>query len=232
MGQAIRDYFHTGRAQRLRVLSSMFDEDEMPVPHLFRTEAEMNALERTALQLARGRVLDVGAGSGCHSLALQSRGLEVRAIDVSPFSVETMRERGVADVQLADFFDDDFGSAFDTILMLMNGIGICGSLDTLPQFFARLDALLAPGGCALIDSCDLRFVLGDDDGQIDPNDFDDYFGEVDYQMQYGRTQGHAFNWLYVDFETLASAAASCGFSATMLREGDEHDFLARLERVG
>ena len=112
MGLAIQDFAKLGRAQRLRVLSSMFDEDEIPVHNLFRTEAEMPLVERTALALSQGRVLDVGAGAGCHTLALQRRGLDdVTAIDISALSVETMRERGVRQALCADFFTDDFESS-------------------------------------------------------------------------------------------------------------------------
>ena len=156
MGHAIRDYYERRPVRRLRVLSSLFDEDEMPVGHLFRSVDDMNLLERTALGLCHGRVLDVGAGAGCHSLALQERGLAVTAVDVSPLSVGVMRRRGVRDARLADFFADDLGGPFDTVLLLMNGIGLCGRLEGLPRFFARLGALLAPGGAVLADSSDLR----------------------------------------------------------------------------
>ena len=57
MGQAIRDYYETGRAGRLRVFSPQFDEDEMPVGTLFREEEDMPPLELKALDLCRGRVL-------------------------------------------------------------------------------------------------------------------------------------------------------------------------------
>ena len=56
MGAAILDYQKSGRAGRLRVLSSMFEEDEMPVKHLFRKVEEMPMLEQKALQLTKGRV--------------------------------------------------------------------------------------------------------------------------------------------------------------------------------
>lgn len=231
MGMAIRDYYREGKAQRLCVFSTMFDEDEMPVPHLFRTEATMNVLERTALSLCRGRVLDVGAGSGCHTLPLQAKGLEVTAIDVSPLSVEIMRERGVRDARLADFFTDDFSTGFDVILMLMNGIGICGAVTELPEFFRRVDALLAPGGCVITDSCDLSYIYEDEDGNIDFTGVEGYYGEVDYQMKYGEVEGPIFNWLYIDFETLAVEAEKNGFRATYLRGDEGSTYLVCLERV-
>ena len=120
MGTAILDYLEHGKADKLRVFSSQFDEDEIPVRTLFRTEKQMAPLERTALQLATGRILDVGAGSGCHSLILQAAGKEVEAIDISPLSVEAMRKRGVKQVTQANLFNESFCGSYDTLLMLMN----------------------------------------------------------------------------------------------------------------
>ncbi|MBO5708363.1 MAG: 50S ribosomal protein L11 methyltransferase, partial [Bacteroidales bacterium] len=104
MGAAIAEYFKTGKAAKLRVMSEMFDEDEIPVKTLFRTYAQMSQLEKLALEKAQGSILDVGAGSGCHSLALQDMGKEVCAIDISPLSVETMKARGVKDVAEVNLF--------------------------------------------------------------------------------------------------------------------------------
>lgn len=59
----------------------------------------MSEPEKTALQMASGKILDAGAGSGCHTLALQEMGKEVCAIDISPLSVKVMAERGVRDVR-------------------------------------------------------------------------------------------------------------------------------------
>lgn len=136
MGTAITDYFQQGKASRLRVFSSMFDEDEIPVAGLFRTPAQFPALEQVAIGMATGRILDVGAGSGCHSLALQEAGKEVCAIDISSLSVEIMKQRGVQEVQVANLFDERFSGKFDTILMLMNGAGIIGRIAHLPAFSA------------------------------------------------------------------------------------------------
>ncbi len=226
MGAAIRDYFTTGRCGRLRVLSPQFEEDELPVPLLFRAETEMPPLERLALDKARGRVLDTGAGAGCHTLALQQRGLDVTAIDISPGAVRTMRRRGVEDARLCDFFEDDFGGPFDTVLMLMNGIGICGRLERLPFFFTRINRLLAPGGQVLADSSDLVYLFEDEEIPAER-----YYGEVGYRMQYGKVRSGHFDWLYVDFLTLAHHASAAGFRAELLHKGSHYDYLARLTRA-
>ena len=92
MGAAIADYFNHRKADKLRVFSSQFEEDEIPMNQLFRPYDEMPELEQIALQIAEGNILDVGAGSGCHALALQEMGKEVCAIDISPLSVEVMEK--------------------------------------------------------------------------------------------------------------------------------------------
>ena len=232
MGAAIWDYFHSGQAQRLVVQSSMFEDDELPAHCLFRAEAEMPAWEQTALRLCRGRVLDIGAGAGCHSLVLQERGLDVTAIDISPLSVKTMRERGVQRAFAADVMDGacaEVAGPFDTLLLLMNGLGISGRLQRLPAFLRRLSELLAPDGQILADSSDIRYIYEDEDGTL-LYDGDGYYGEVDYQMVYGHCRGPRFHWLYVDFERLREAAAAVGLQAEMLEAGPSHEYLVRLHR--
>ena len=228
MGHAIADYHATGRAARLRVFSPMFDEDEIPVPMLFRQFDEMPAIEQEALQAANGHILDVGAGAGCHSLALQAMEKRVTAIDISPLAVATMRQRGVHDVREQDFFTLD--GQFDTILMLMNGIGIVGTLSRMDAFFLQVDHLLAPGGQVLCDSSDLCFLYEDEDGIIDLTGVEGYYGEVTYRMQYKSIKGEHFPWLFIDPETLREQAAAHGYHCDILVHGEHYDYLARLTR--
>ena len=230
MGAAIADFYKNGIAGRLRVLSSMFDEDEIPVAHLFREEDEMGELELKALGLSKGRILDVGAGAGCHALALQDRGMEVTAIDVSPLSVEVMTKSGIDDARLVNLYDETLCEKFDTILMLMNGSGIIGKIANMPQFFARIDSLLAEGGQVLMDSSDLIYLFEDEDGGVDIDLAGDYYGEVDFTMQYKNIKGETFDWLYIDFETLAFHATENGFEAELVMQGEHYDYLARLTR--
>ena len=230
MGTAIADYFKRHKADRLRVFSSQFDEDEIPVEELFRTEKQMPLLERTALQMATGRILDVGAGSGCHSLTLQEAGKEVHAIDISPLSVEVMKQRGVRSVSQTNLFNEQFADEYDTILMLMNSSGIIGKLENLPDFFRKMKLLLRPGGCVLMDSSNLSYLFEEEDGSIVINLAGDYYGEVDFQMQYKNVKGDSFDWLYIDFQTLSIYAAENGFKAELVKEGTHYDYLAKLSR--
>ena len=230
MGRAIADYWKTKKADRLRVFSPMFEEDEIPLTTLFRNYENMPEIERKALDMATGRTLDVGAASGCHSLVLQKKGIDVTAIDISPLAVETMKNRGVQKVIEQDFFTLE-GQQYDTILMLMNGIGIVGTLECLPKFFRQLDKILAPGGQVLCDSSDISYVFEDENGMMDIPDEMDYYGEQSFRMQYKDTIGEPFDWLYIDTDTLKEHAAKNDYNVEIVAEGKHYDYLARITKL-
>ena len=251
MGRAIADYHKSKKASKLRVFSPMFEEDEIPLTTLFRSYEDMPEIERKALDMAKGRILDVGAASGCHSLVLQDRGMDVTAIDISPLSVETMKERGVKKVLEQDFFtlegqameqrepssllewpsrDRVRRSQYDTILMLMNGIVIVGTLERMPEFFKQLDTILASGGQVLCDSSDISYVFETEDGIIELPDDMGYYGEHSFRMQYKDTIGEPFDWLYIDADTLKQKAGRCGYAVELVAEGEHYDYLARITK--
>lgn len=231
MGQAIYDYFKTGKAAKLRVMSSMFYEDEIPVPTLFRKFDDMPIQEQKAIELCRGRVLDVGAGSGCHSIVLKERGFDVVAIDISQLSVDVMKERGINAMNV-NYFDETFVEKFDTLLFAMNGIGIVGKVERLGDFFRSARRLLAPGGQLLLDSSDISYVFTDEEGVMDIDLAAGYYGEIDYTMRYKNIKGEPFDWLYIDFDTLSMYAEEHGFKCEMCAEGEHYDYLAKLTLNG
>ena len=216
MGAAISDFYRSGKAARLRVLSSMFEEDEMPVAHLFRPFNKMP------------RLVDIGAGAGCHALALQERGIEVKAIDISPLSCEVMSKRGIKNVECVNLFDPQLQGKYDTLLLLMNGTGIAGKLERLPSLLNRLKELLADGGQILVDSSDLRYIYENEDGTMDIDLNAPYYGEVDYQMVYKNIKGKPFDWLYTDPMLLASVGKQCGLKCQIIEQGEHYDYLAKL----
>jgi 2-polyprenyl-3-methyl-5-hydroxy-6-metoxy-1,4-benzoquinol methylase len=223
MGRAIADYWKTKKADKLRVYSPMFEEDEMPLSTLFRTYESMSEIEKKALDMAKGRTLDAGAAAGCHSLVLQERGINVTAIDISPLSVETMILRGVKNVREQDFFTLD-KEQYETILMLMNGIGIVGTLERMPEFFSQLDKILAPEGQVLCDSSDISYVFEGDMPDMD------YYGEQSFRMQYKNIIGEPFPWLYIDADTLKDMALKNGYEVEVVGEGEHYDYLARITK--
>lgn len=227
MGAAILDHTKGICQSPLTVHSSMFDDDEMPIDHLFRSLSEMPRLEQEALSRARGRVLDIGAGAGCHTLALQERCLEVKAIDISPLSCEAMRLRGVSDVECTNLFSPLLEGTYDTILLLMNGTGLAGKVSGMPRLLDRLKQLLTPGGQILIDSSDLRYLFDDDD-LPSKADGEPYYGEVDYQMTYAGVEGAPFDWLYLDYPLLEAICQANGLKCECIMRGDHYDYLAKV----
>ncbi len=227
MGQAISDFYCHRKLAKLLNCTQYTTEDEFPIPYLFRSWNEMPVLEQKALMLAKGEILDVGAAAGCHSIYLQEKGKNVTAIDNSQLSVDVMQLRGIKNVVATDFYDYQ-EKKFDTILLLMNGIGICGNIAGLPRFFSHCRTLLNPNGQILFDSSDLIYLFTDEDGSCDINLNGNYYGEVEFKMRYRRVKSGTFNWLYVDFSTIQAIAAENGFVCELIQEGEHFDYLAKL----
>ena len=228
-GKAIKAYFENKDPEDILVHSPDFDDDVIPVPYLFRTYAEMPPLEKKALQLCRGKVLDVGCGAGSHALYLQEeKKLQVLAIDTSEGAIEICRKRGIRDAENVAF-EDLSEERFDTILLLMNGTGIVGKMRKLDGFFAKLKELLNPGGQALIDSSDLIYLFDvDEDGGVWMDAASGYYGELSYSLSYKGERSKFFDWLYLDFDSLSLAASKNGFSCDLVKKGEHYDYLARL----
>jgi SAM-dependent methyltransferase len=195
------------------------EEDRTPARVFFREADEFSALDEAALELCRGRVLDVGAGAGCHSLALQARGIRVTALDVAPEAVEVMRRRGVADIRCGDVFTFA-GERFDTLLILMNGIGLVGTLVGLDRFLREVRRLLSDGGQILLDSFDA--------GEPDPDHGSRYVGEMRFQLEYRGVRGAFYDFLFLDFETLRRHAEGAGWRCESIWQEDEGHYVARL----
>lgn len=228
-GKAITAYFQTGDEEDIIVHSPDFDDDVIPVPYLFRSYKEMPKLEQKALQLCRGKVLDVGCGAGSHALYLQEeRKLQVTAIDTSAGAVEVCRRRGISDARNIAF-EDLSEEKYDTVLLLMNGTGIIGKMRFLDNFFQQLKNILAKDGQALIDSSDLIYLFEEDeDGGVWVDTSKGYYGELTYRLSYKGETSKDFPWLYLDFDSLSLAAYKNGFDCEQIFKGEHYDYLAKL----
>jgi SAM-dependent methyltransferase len=217
------------------------ETEVVPVSVFFRGPSEFSALEEAALDLCRGWVLDAGAGTGCHALVLQELGLSVCAIDIAPEAVEIMRHRGVRDARCADLFQFA-GGPYDTILMMMNGIGVVGTLAGLDAFLRDVPRLLAPDGQLLVDSYDPRPEGAADvaetlspaqsqcTARTDKKGSGGYPGEMRFQLEHKGRRGPTLGWLFIDPETLARHAAGAGWRCEVIWREEEGHYLARLTR--
>lgn len=227
-GQAILDYQLGRHTEDIRTETTISEEDFLPVSYLFRSFDQMPELEQMALQMARGEVLEVGCGAGSHGLYLQNqRNLDVFSVDISPKAVEACQLRGLKNVSVADVMNIE--GKFDTILLLMNGAGMCGRLKKMPTFYTKLKSLLNQGGQILTDSSDIIYMFDqEEDGTYCVPLHFDYYGEVDYQVSYKGEKEAPFAWMYVDYNTLQNVAFSVGLDCELLKEGKHFDYLAKL----
>lgn len=229
-GLAILDYQTGNNPENLITETSISEPDEMSVAYLFRSYAEMPEIEQRALKLATGKVLDVGCGAGSHALFLEQQGLDVTAIDISDNAVHACRLRNLKKVQVKNLLEME--GTFDTILLLMNGTGIFGSLKNCTAYLQKLRSLLAPEGQILIDSSDLIYMFDqDEDGGRWITTDRDYYGELSFKISYKNEHELPFDWLYMDFNTLQNAANSNGLHCEMVMEGPHYDYLARLTKI-
>lgn len=229
-GEALWDFIQDHEPQDIIVHCDVTEDDIYPTEVFFRNESAFPEIERYAMKLAKGKILDVGAGSGIHSQYLTGLGLDVHPIDISPKAVKVMKDMGLENARELDFFAMN-REKYDTIIMLMNGFGIMGTLDRVPEFFAQAKNLLYPGGQILCDSSDLIYLYEQEDGSILLDLSKGYYGEVEYQMEYKNTLGEPFKWLFIDFETLSDYAAESGFKAEKLYTNINNQYLARLTLI-
>lgn len=225
IGQAILDYSQTGVNKNIIVKSDICDDDIIPSEYLFRPYEEMPILEQLALKRCSGSVLDVGSAAGIHASYLIEKGLSVDCIDISEKSIEYIKSKGINAEQI-NFFDVE-DKKYDTVLMLMNGVGIAGDLSRLELLLLKAKSLLNPGGKLLCDSSDIKYLYEDDENGhwIDLNA--EYYGNFKFQMTYRNHESDWFDWLYVDFDKFKVAGEKCGFTAQKLHE-EENQYLAEL----
>ena len=228
-GKAILDFQTNNSPEDLITETTISEEDEMSVAYLFRDFSGMPKLEQQALELSKGKVLDVGCGAGSHSLYLQKeKNLEVTAIDISEKAVEACQLRGISDVLKIDILEFNSIEKFDTILLLMNGTGIFGKLEYVSKYLEKLKSLLAENGQILIDSSDIIYMFDEDEDGGKWITGNAYYGELEFTISYKGEKEAPLPWLYMDYNTLQNAADANGLQCKLILEGEHYDYLARL----
>ncbi|MCX6181697.1 MAG: methyltransferase domain-containing protein [Bacteroidetes bacterium] len=227
IGAACMDYFVSQKEAKIIVTSSIPEKSHIPVSYLFRSYEEMPELEKTALKLCKGKILELGGGVGSHALELQKSGLDVTLLDSSALCCEIALKRGVAKVvheKLENFSDHNF----DTILLLMNGIGISGTLNGLDVFLEKSKKMLNQGGQIIFDSCDILYMFENEDGSVSIDLNAKYYGEVVYTMSHKKSKGNPFPWLFISADMIKAMAEQRGYKFEILYQEEEGMYLARL----
>jgi len=225
IGYAIQDFAENGFSENITVMADLCDDDVMPIEYLFRTEEMMPALETIALSKCKGTILDVGAAAGCHAYLLKKQGLNVKAIDTSKGAVEHLLSLGIQAENINFYAIDE---QFNTLLILMNGVGLAGNLEGLPRFLAQVKKCLKPAGIALCDSTDLSYLYEEEDGSVWVDLNAKYHGEMQFKMSYKGIESDWFDWLYIDFDLLNKYAHEAGLKCELVHKGDADNYLAQL----
>jgi len=225
LGAAIWDFKNGAATPNITVESDLCDDDVIPVEYLFRTEEEMPELELTALEKVKGRVLDVGAGAGCHSKVLVEKGYDVTALDTSKGACDYLESLHISNVNKS--IENYQEEKYDTILVLMNGLGLAGTKSNLPFFLSHLKSLLNPGGQIIADSADISYLFEDEEGGLWVDLNAQYYGEMKFNMKYKDQESGWFDWVYVDQEAAIIAGESAGLKADIISEGPNMNYLIK-----
>ncbi len=224
-GKALLDYYHENYFEAIVTWTNISDKDILPLAYLFRSFSEMPKLEKEALRLCKGTILDVGCGAGSHSLWLQNKGFNVKAIDSSRGAIEVTQQRGILNTELKSLLDET--DTFDTILLLMNGTGIFQEVSQVSKYLRHLKSLLRPNGQILMDSSDISYMYSDG-FEAEIKSESRYYGELDYYISYKGEEEVPMKWLYLDFDTLKTACSTAGLQCEKVMDGEHFDYLARL----
>ena len=229
-GAAVSDYYKSRFKWRKNIIvnSSISGQEKISVAYLFRAPDKMPDIETKALSLCFGRTLDIGACAGGHSLELQKEGINVDALEISEKCCDVMKQRGVKSVICSDIFKYSKGE-YDTILLLMNGIGIAGTIEGLRNLLRHLRKFLSSKGQIIFDSSDIDYAYFEKDESkwVDLNN--EYYGQIKYSMQYKNVKGSEFNWLFIDRDRMYEIALEEGFNFSVLDEGNHYDYLGLLK---
>ncbi len=220
-GNALSDYFNGCYKPPLLLHNNYDVPEEMPVKVFFRGADEMPELEKTALKSCEGSILDIGAGVGSHSLLLRQN-FAVTSLEINKTACNIMQKRDVKHIINEDIFQHQ--RKYDTLLLLMNGIGLCQKIKHVPAFLNHAKTLLNPGGQIIFDSSDIAYLYDEV-----PFKGDDYYGEIIYQYEYKKQLGEKFGWLYVDAPLMQKLAFDCGFNAKILFDDGDDQYLMRLK---
>ncbi len=221
-GDFLKDYYFNTLKTEILLHNSYDTAEILPLEDFFRSIDNMPDLEIFALSLCKGAILDIGAGTGAHSLVLQQQGYNITALEISKGACEVMALKGIKKIVNQNIFTYN-NQKYDTLFLMMNGIGFCGYVDDLKVFLIHAKELLNAGGKIIFDSSDVAYLY-----QNEPPEMDSYYGEIDYQYEYNNQKGEWFSWLYIDKVLMQQLATEAGLQLQIVYEDENQQYLGVL----
>jgi len=204
-------------------------------PGLYFSEYEQwSPIEKRAIELATGRILDVGCGAGRHALYLQSKGFDVTGIDDSPGAIEVCKLRGLnkAIVRPINQIDEFAPNSFDTIIMLGNNFGLFGDAENAGAILKKMNQITAP---------DARIIAGTHNPyQTDAAEHLEYHelnrkrgrmpGQLRIRVRFGKTIGEWFDYLFVLPEEMQEIIKNTDWQITEFIASEEANYFAIIHK--
>ena len=197
---------------------------------------EWPEIERKAMGLVKGRVVDLGCGAGrvALHLHLQRKGFDVVGLDISPLALKVCRRRGLRKVKLGSVQDLRFPrNSFDTAILFGNNFGLLGTRAKAKRVLRRLHQTISQGGLILAET-------------FDPYDTEDPVhlayhrlnrkrgrlpGQIRMRVRYKQYTTPWFDWLLVSKFEMKTLVQRTGFKVTGSLDSDGPRYIGILQNT-
>ncbi len=233
--RALQNYHLGDTSAKFHLLRDDGFEQKVPASVFF-DDKNFPSIEDRAMNECRGRVLDVGGAAGRHSLELRRRGFFVTTLDILSEMEPIMRDRGLTDVVIGDVLHDNISSTFDqrfdTLLMLMNGIGMVGREHHLSTLLSRAEDLLATDGQIICDSIDVTVTKNPQHVLYREQNLahGQHAGQQSFSVSCDGAESIQFDWLHIDFPTLSTICSKHGWQTEQILADSDGHYLCKITR--
>lgn len=190
-------------------------------------------LEKKAIKLAKGKVLDIGCGAGRISLYLQKKGFNVTAIDNSPLAIKTSKKRGVEKAKVLPIENlDNLNEKFDTILMFGNNFGLFANKTKSKSILKAMEKITTDNAIIIAES---------NDPYKTDNKFHKMYhkfnkkrgrmpGQIKIRILYKIFKGDWFDYLFVSKKEMKTLLKGTGWKIRKFIDSGNTSYFAIIEK--
>jgi 2-polyprenyl-3-methyl-5-hydroxy-6-metoxy-1,4-benzoquinol methylase len=204
------------------------------IKRYFTKPNEFSTSEKKILNMAKGRVLDVGCGAGRHAIYLQQKGLDVTGIDNSPGAIKVSKLRGLKKTKLLPIEDvDKFNeNSFDTVIMMGNNFGLFGTPTKAKQLLKKFYKVVSPNGQIIAENFDPHKTKNPvhlayhkknkQQGKL--------AGEITMRLRHSINTGGWFQYLFVSIPELKEIVKDTGWKVDKIIKTTDSGYIAILKK--
>ncbi len=232
-GHAVLDHFENGGGFEIIEREDGFVDLSSGPSNYFLPFEEWPQIEKAAIGMAHGRILDVGLGAGRVCLYLQNKGHQCVGIDNSPNAVKVASARGVRNALNIAF--EDVGTlpgAFDTVVMFGNNFGLFGNIAKARRMLGILHEKTSGNALILAESVDpLQTDLTDHiEYQKQNRSMGKMPGQLRIRVLYRKFRTPWFEYLIVTQNEMRDILKGTGWTASQFINGKGPLYMAVIEK--